>query len=58
MALFKELTDVAEGSKIVVNMDVVRYMQRIKDMTSIYFGNDDAVKVEETPNEILMLRAL
>jgi hypothetical protein len=58
MALFKELTDVAEGSKIVVNMDVVRYMQRIKDMTSIYFGNDDAVKVKETPNEILMLRAL
>jgi hypothetical protein len=58
MALFKELTDVAEGSKIVVNMDVVRYMQRVKDMTSIYFGNDDAVKVKETPNEILMLRAL
>jgi hypothetical protein len=58
MALFKEVTDVAEGSKIVVNMDVVRYMQRIKDMTSIYFGNDDAVKVKETPNEILMLRAL
>jgi hypothetical protein len=58
MALFKELTEVAEGSKIVVNMDVVRYMQRIKDMTSIYFGNDDAVKVKETPNEILMLRAL
>jgi hypothetical protein len=58
MALFKELTDVAEGSKIVVNMDVVRYMQRIKDITSIYFGNDDAVKVKETPNEILMLRAL
>jgi hypothetical protein len=58
MALFKELTDVAEGSKIVVNMDVVRYMQRIKDTTSIYFGNDDAVKVKETPNEILMLRAL
>jgi hypothetical protein len=58
MALFKELTDVAEGSKIVVNMDVVRYMQRIRDMTSIYFGNDDAVKVKETPNEILMLRAL
>jgi hypothetical protein len=39
-------------------MDVVRYMQRIKDMTSIYFGNDDAVKLKETPNEILMLRAL
>lgn len=58
MALFKELTDVAEGNKIVVNMDVVRYMQRVKDMTSIYFGNDDAVKVKETPNEILMLRAL
>ncbi|HWX26556.1 MAG TPA: hypothetical protein VNZ53_03850 [Steroidobacteraceae bacterium] len=38
MALFKELTDVAEGSKIVVNMDVVRYLQRIKDMTSIYLG--------------------
>jgi hypothetical protein len=58
MALFKELTDVAEGSKIVVNMDVVRYVQRIKDMTSIYSGNDDAAKVKETPNEILMLRAL
>ena len=58
MALFKELTDVAEGSKIVVNMDVVRYMQRIKDITSIYFGNDDAVKVKETPNQIQMLRAL
>jgi hypothetical protein len=58
MALFKELTDVAEGSKIVVNMDVVRYMQRIKDMTSICFGSDDAVKVKETPNEILMLRAI
>jgi hypothetical protein len=58
MALFKELTDVAEGSKIVVNMDVVRYMQRIKDMTSIYFGNEDAIKVKETPHEILMLMAL
>jgi hypothetical protein len=33
-------------------------MQRIKDMTSIYLGNDDAVKVKETPNEILMLRGL
>ncbi|MGC1563298.1 MAG: hypothetical protein WA820_26105 [Bradyrhizobium sp.] len=39
-------------------MDVVRYMQRIKEVTSIYFGNDDAVKVKETSNEILMLRAL
>ena len=58
IALFKELTDVAEGSKIVVDMDFVRYLQRIKDMTSIYFGNDDAVKLKETPNEILMLRAL
>jgi hypothetical protein len=58
MALFKEPTDVAEGSKIVVNMDVVRYLQRIKDMTSIYFGNDDAIKFEETPIEFLMLRAL
>jgi hypothetical protein len=29
MALFKELTDIADGSKITVNMDVVRYMQRI-----------------------------
>jgi hypothetical protein len=57
MALFKELTDVAEDSKITVNMDVVRYMQRIRDMTTIYFGNDDAVKVRETPDEILMLRA-
>jgi hypothetical protein len=58
MALFKELTDVADGSKIVVNMDVRPYMQRIKDMTSIYFGKDDAVKVKETPNQIQMLRAL
>jgi hypothetical protein len=49
MALFKEVTDVAEGSKIVVNLDIVRYMQGIKDMTSIYFGNDDAVKVKENP---------
>jgi hypothetical protein len=39
-------------------MDVRPYMQRIKDMTSIYFGKDDAVKVKETPNQIQMLRAL
>jgi hypothetical protein len=58
MALFKELTDVADSSKITINMDVVRYMQRIRDMTTIYFGNDDSVKVKETPSEILMLRAL
>jgi hypothetical protein len=58
MALFKELTDVADGSKITVNMDVVRYIQRIGDVTKIYFGDDDAVKIKETPNEILMLRAL
>jgi hypothetical protein len=48
----------ADGSKITVNMDVVRYIQRIGDMTKIYFGDDDAVKIKETPNEILMLRAL
>ena len=58
MALFKELTDVADGSKITVNMDVVCYIQRIGDVTKIYFGDDDAVKIKETPNEILMLRAL
>jgi hypothetical protein len=57
MALFKELTD-ADGDKIIVNVDAVRFMQRIKtDTTRIYFGNDDAVKVKETPDEILMLRA-
>ena len=58
MALFKELTDVEDGNKITVNMDVVCYMQRIRDMTTVYFGNTDAVRVKETPNEILMLRAL
>jgi hypothetical protein len=58
MALFKELTDVEDGNKITVNMDVVCYMQWIRDMTTIYFGNTDAVRVKETPNEILALRAL
>ena len=58
MALFKELTDVEDGSKITVNMDVVCYMQRKRDMTTVYFGDSDAVRVKETPNEILMLRAL
>ena len=59
MALFKELTDVEDGNKITVNMDVVCYMQRITDTTTtIYFGSDDAVKVKETPAEILMLTAL
>jgi hypothetical protein len=58
MALFKEVTDVADGSKITVNMDVVCYMRRIGDMTTIYFGNDDAIKVKETPDEILLQRAL
>jgi hypothetical protein len=58
MALFKELTD-ADDIKVIVNMDTVRVMQRITDTTTkIYFGNDDAVKVKETPAEILMLRAL
>ena len=57
MALFKELTD-ADGDRIIVNVDAVRFMQRITDTTRIYFGNDDAVKVKETPDEILMLRAL
>ena len=58
MALFKELTDVEDGSKIAVNMDVVCYMKWIRDMTTVYFGDSDAVRVKETPNEILMLRAL
>jgi hypothetical protein len=44
--------------KIIVNVDAVRFMQRITDTTSIYFGNDDAIRVKETPDEILMLRAL
>jgi hypothetical protein len=58
MALFKELTD-AEGNNIIVNLDAARFMQRITDATTkIYFGNDDAVKVKETPAEILMLTAL
>jgi hypothetical protein len=58
MGLFKELTD-ADGSKIIVNVDAVLFMQRTTDTTtSIYFGNDDAVKVKETPAEILMLTAL
>ena len=58
MALFKELTD-ADGNKIIVNMDAARIMQRIPDTTTKnYFGNDDAVKVKETPAEILMLTAL
>jgi len=58
MALFKELTD-ADGNKIIVNMDAARFMQRITDATTkIYFGNDDAEKVKETPAEILMLTAL
>jgi hypothetical protein len=48
----------ADGDKIIVNVDAVRFMQRITDRTRIYFGNDDAVKVKETPDEILMLRAL
>jgi hypothetical protein len=58
MALFKELTD-ADGNKIIVNVDAARFMQWITDATTkIYFGNDDAVKVKETPAEILMLTAL
>ena len=58
MALFKELTD-AEGNNIIVNLDAARFMQRITDATTkIYFGNDDTVKVKETPAEILMLTAL
>ena len=58
MARFTELTD-ADGNKIIVNVDAVRFMQRITDtITKIYFGNDDAVKVKETPAEILMLTAL
>jgi len=58
MALFKELTD-ADGNKIIVNVDAARFMQRITDTTTkIYFGNDDAVNVKETPAEILMLTAL
>jgi hypothetical protein len=37
----------------------IGYTLRITDTTTtIYFGNDDAVKVKETPAEILMLRAL
>ena len=55
--LSKELTD-ADGNKITVNMDVVCYMKWIRDMTTVYFRDSDAVRVKETPNEILMLRAL
>jgi hypothetical protein len=58
MTLFKELTE-ADGNKIIVNVDAARFMQRITDTaTKIYFGNDDAVKVKETPAEILMLTSL
>jgi hypothetical protein len=33
-------------------------MKWIRDMTTVYFGDSDAVRVKETPNEILVLRAL
>jgi hypothetical protein len=58
MALFKELTDAEDGNKITVNMEAVFYIRRIREMTTVYFGDADVVRVKETPNEILMLRAL
>ena len=58
MALFKEVTSTRDDSKITINMDSICFIQRFADATTVYFGKDHVVHVKETPDEILMLKAL
>jgi hypothetical protein len=57
MAQFKELTDTA-GTKIVVNLDAVRTIQQVTDTTTISFAGNHSIIVKDTPNDILMAKAL
>jgi uncharacterized protein YlzI (FlbEa/FlbD family) len=52
MAQFKEAT-LANGDKIIVNMDEIRAMQRFPDTTTIQFDNH-AIHVKEMPIDLLM----
>jgi uncharacterized protein YlzI (FlbEa/FlbD family) len=57
MAQFKELTDTA-GTKLVVNLDAVRTIQQVTDTTTISFAGNHSIIVKDTPNDILMAKAL
>lgn len=52
MAQFKEVTQL-DDSKIVINMDQIATMERLKGETIIKFGEDESVVVKETPGEIV-----
>jgi uncharacterized protein YlzI (FlbEa/FlbD family) len=53
MAQFKEAT-LANGEKIIVNIELIRTMQRFPDTTTIEFGDDHAVQIKEAPNDLIM----
>ena len=52
MAQFKEAT-LANGDKIIVNMDEIRAMQRFPDTTTIEIGDDYAVQIKEAPHYLI-----
>ena len=53
MAQFKEAT-LANGDKIVVNMEEIRTMQRFPHSTTIQIAFDHAIQIMETPNDLVM----
>ena len=48
MAQFKEAT-LANGDKIIINIELIRTMQRFADTTTIEIGDDYAVQIKEAP---------
>jgi len=56
MAQFKEAT-LANGDKIIINIELIRTMQRFADTTTIEIGDDYAVQIKEAPNYLISLSA-
>ena len=64
MALWKRLT-MPNGVEVDVNLDLILYMGRDKDVTTLFFvggpndtGKNRTINVKETPDEICLQSAL
>ena len=41
------------GNETIINIELVREMNRSTNLTFVFFGDNDYIKVKETINEIL-----